>query len=468
MLYVKKQNLLNSILFLATIVVLIFPAIINGYPLLHVDSPVYITAGQIGDVRVDASYAYAFFLRHISLSWTLWLPIIVQSLIVSYVIFIVLRLFVAPKKIFLIHFILIFLLGSFTGLSVYCSLLMPDIFTAVLVLSLIALIFIPLARKVHLFLLAILFGFSAIVSFHNIRFAIVLICLYLLIQLFYKIKIAGLVRRFLYIGGILCAGLFFLAIIYSSQDAGFRIPMATSVIFSSQFTDFGLTEDYLALKCDSSPAAIPTGYCEKIDQLHQLSRWEYLYSPMSPLYENCEGLTWQECWLSKEDSMKILNKAILSVSELKWDFYAKLISRTLKQFFSYTLTDFQSVSVISEINEFYEVDSYACTNSTQSSETLTYERIRILEIIITFISFLLATLIICNGERKIDTGAKMLLCMVLSALLINAFLSALLFEVDSMHQGRIIFILPLTVGLIGLNRFKHSPSSKKIDLEQVI
>src|SRR3954469_22297231 len=72
---------------IASVVAFLYCALLNGYPLIFPDTGTYLYSGFAHFVPVDRPIFYGIFLRHISLAWSLWLPVIVQSLIAYYLIF---------------------------------------------------------------------------------------------------------------------------------------------------------------------------------------------------------------------------------------------------------------------------------------------------------------------------------------------------------------------------------------------
>ncbi len=120
-------------LFALSIAALIWPAIVNGWPLIFFDTGGYLDRGYDLTLGFGRSLYYGLFLR--ALSWPVlgfWPVIMVQSALVTQLLLITLR----------VHRIgfgpslgLIAVLGLLTGLPFFAAQLMPDCFLAILVLA---------------------------------------------------------------------------------------------------------------------------------------------------------------------------------------------------------------------------------------------------------------------------------------------------------------------------------------------
>jgi hypothetical protein len=112
---------------------LLWPAIINGWPLIFFDTGGYLDRGYDLTLGFGRSLYYGLFLR--SLSWPvlgLWPVIVVQSALVTQLLLTTLRV---HRIGFGQNLGLIAVLGLLTGLPFFVAQLMPDCFLAILVLA---------------------------------------------------------------------------------------------------------------------------------------------------------------------------------------------------------------------------------------------------------------------------------------------------------------------------------------------
>src|SRR6185436_6358632 len=85
-------------------VVLCSHAIYNGFPLVYPDTGTYISACFEHFLPRDRPLVYAFFIRHISLATSLWIPVFVQSAIVSWLVLLLFRHVANRERPYRFHF----------------------------------------------------------------------------------------------------------------------------------------------------------------------------------------------------------------------------------------------------------------------------------------------------------------------------------------------------------------------------
>lgn len=116
----------------AVALMLIWPAIWNGYPLVFADTGTYLGQALIGYVGWDRPPFYSLFMHAMHWRQSLWLVVIGQGLLVAHLLHIVLRVqgYPGPKPLLLVGLAL----ATLTGLPFVTAQLQPDIFTGVVVL----------------------------------------------------------------------------------------------------------------------------------------------------------------------------------------------------------------------------------------------------------------------------------------------------------------------------------------------
>src|SRR4051812_5172804 len=108
---------------------LMLDAFYNGFPLVYSDTSTYIASGFELESPFDRPITYGLFLRIFSLNGlSLWFVIFFQSLILSYLIFLVVQLVIRQESFLMFGLLTIILLSLFTGVSWTVSQLMPDVF----------------------------------------------------------------------------------------------------------------------------------------------------------------------------------------------------------------------------------------------------------------------------------------------------------------------------------------------------
>ena len=121
---------------------LLWPAAINGYPLLFGDTGVYIKDGIDHHVSWPRPMFYGLFMLPLHVMRTTWPVVVVQALLAAAVLLMTMRLFLPRLHPFaLLPITLVLAVG--TSLPWFVSQLMPDLFAGLLVLTLAALLITP-------------------------------------------------------------------------------------------------------------------------------------------------------------------------------------------------------------------------------------------------------------------------------------------------------------------------------------
>lgn len=113
-------------------VILLLPALINGYPFVYSDTGTYILSAFTGYVPFDRPYWYGPFVRAASLGGlSLWGVAVVQSFLCAFYVLRVVRIVVAPTAALRTFLMVCVGLTLFSGISWYAARLIPDIFTGI-------------------------------------------------------------------------------------------------------------------------------------------------------------------------------------------------------------------------------------------------------------------------------------------------------------------------------------------------
>ncbi len=120
---------------LAAAALLVWPAFMNGYPILFIDTVSYLVHTITGQAPWDKTVAYGPFIALFHQERTLWLPLIAQGLLLSHLLWLTQRVAcgeVTPAR----HLALAAGLAALTSAPWFAATLMPDFFTPVVVLCL--------------------------------------------------------------------------------------------------------------------------------------------------------------------------------------------------------------------------------------------------------------------------------------------------------------------------------------------
>ena len=142
---------------------LLWPALLNGYPLVFDDTGTYLSQAVHHYLGWDRPAFYSLFLLPLHMTLTLWPPIAAQALLAAYTLHLASRaLLPGISPWWLVPFVA--MLAGTTALPWFASQLMPDIVTPLLVLALALLLFTPerLSRPERIWL--VLFAAFAIAA----------------------------------------------------------------------------------------------------------------------------------------------------------------------------------------------------------------------------------------------------------------------------------------------------------------
>ncbi len=466
---ISRSTLYKFSLFAATVILYLIPSFLNGYPFLMSDSGTYFVSGQTMEVPVDRPIIYGLFVRHISLSWSIWLVGIVQAILINYALWTVSKFVLKAKKPFLVHFIISSLLFTLTGISYHSNLIIADIFTSISVISLFVLLIIPKDKIGHMIFLSILFCWSIIVHLSHIPLALGLIVFGVLVNLFRKRKLYHF-KRSIFVSSLLGISLLSLAALNYSLDAGFKLSRTKNIVLSARLIECGIANKFLKEQCASTEGKSYAELCNYVDQFGQWpSAGAFLWIDTSPIYDgDCKDRGgWTNCWIEKEEMYGDLVSDILAVPEYQKDMAAQIIAGTLKQMINFEQSLLDPVNLKDLVRVFYGFDSYSHLHSTQFKKRLTFFNATTVEYLVFDFSFLLILSLLFKYHKNIDPQLKWFLLFVVIGLIGNAFICSTFSNYAPRYQGRIAFLFPLATLLVVFGLIRDAIQKKSINLNNL-
>lgn len=467
---IKRQKLENFLLFSLSLLVMLLPALLNGYPLLFSDSGTYIISGHIDYVPVDRPISYGLFVRHLSLSWRLWLVIVIQTALFYYCVFLLVRFHAQLKKPFLWTFFILLILSIFSGLAYFASHLTADIFTSMTFLTLFLIYSLPKSQKIHLVFLCVLFGFSTISHLSHLPLSLALIAFLAIVELFKRIKYKHFykLKRLIFLSSIFVGSLLTSSIVNYYFSGSAKLSRASNIVIGARFIETGIANEHLKRVCNSGDN-LPYGeLCDYIDKFDQ---WPaagfYLHSSDSPLYSgDCFERDWTSCWLEKDSAYHVMITDILAQDDFLKAFAGIAITGTLTQFFTYELSKLDPVDVDYMINRHYPNERYIYEHSNQRQRSLFFDDLSFRQMIFIYLSFMFLFYVFLRKWKALHQVSKILLALMLFALIVNAFVCATFSNVVPRYQARIIFLLPLVLLLLALKQVKQKKITERINLKE--
>lgn len=276
-----KVQFRNFLVLLVSTVILMIPAIYNGFPLVYTDTGTYILSGMELSIPLDRPVMYGLFIRLASFQQSLWLVIFFQCLILSHVLWFSFRLFTNVSRINYRYLFVVAILVAFTSLGWYAGQLMPDIFTAVAILCTLLLLFYKRYSYPERFFLAIILIFSEGVHFSNFVISIGLLIVAFILS---RIKAVSEIRtqlRFLVCALVLFTGVGVSSLVNYSIGGVFRINQGSHVFLTGRLLDHGVLKKFLDEKCATNDYTL----CAFKDSLPEDSR-VFMWDAKSPVYKN--------------------------------------------------------------------------------------------------------------------------------------------------------------------------------------
>jgi hypothetical protein len=161
-----KSRPRNALAILAGALLMLWPALLNRYPLLYPDSITYLGDGRLvaralflhkfSEYYGIRSFFYSLGILPFHWNVTGWPVIVLQSLLAAYVLWLVVRS-LQPRRIPLHYLILVAALSLLTSMSWFVCLIMPDVLGPLLYLCIYLLVFAPetLSRRERIALMLI-------------------------------------------------------------------------------------------------------------------------------------------------------------------------------------------------------------------------------------------------------------------------------------------------------------------------
>lgn len=427
--------------FSIAVLVLCMPAFYNGFPLMFPDTTPYLSTGfenKIGDARV---WLYGGFLRHVSLWETLWLVIFVQGVLIAGSIYLMFKYFFRNEYSIRLSIIYTIVVGLTTAISFHVSMLMPDIFTPIVILSFSLLLLGKDMSKRDVVITIILFVFSS--AMHNSHLILNLGIL-ILISLSLAVKTwritwndLGVNLKKLLLLFVLVSGSYLsVCTLHYSKGGAFKATRGSQIFLFARLCDFGIAQSYLEEYCGEYNYSI----CPRAAKLN-LGR-NFLWAWQSHLYQSGGWTKEGEAYYGG------LVKDILTTPKYLKKYIIKSIEATFMQFFYYEMDPLaemrNEVKGSGLIKTYFPTYDLAAINSRQFKKTYTstfIERQNMIQQFVIVVSALLLLLMI--WDKRYSKEQKAVVVILLLGALANAFIVGATSGVYDRYQSRVAWLITL-------------------------
>lgn len=428
----------------------------NGFPLVTSDSGTYINSAINYTVPADRPIVYGLFIRVTSLNFSLWLVIFFQGLLLTWLLLRYISAFAPRVRSGFGRLLVVALTAWLTGLSWYCSQLMPDIFAAISILCLGLLLLGQFrSRGEHLALLALLLLASIMHSSHLLVNTLIVLS-FGLIALWQRLFKRGLVQRkhWLVATTVVLSSWVVLPSIQAGFGGGFTISRASPAFLMARLCETGILDEYLARNCTPE-----TNYklCAFRDKLPN-DAIAFMWDGNSP-YNQTGGLE------ANTAEYRSIIRAILASPHYYPYLLNEAVQATLRQLthigYGDGLVPFrENTNPYWKVQRFsgYELKKYMSSlqNRGQLSFTNLNERAYGTQLLALVILGLLATGVFTvvppktvakSSQPLLSNDIRLLLVVIGLGLVTNALVTGALANVLDRLQGRVAWLLPFVAVL---------------------
>jgi len=451
---------IKTLLILGTgTLILLIIGLYNGFPLVYSDTGTYIYSGFDKFIPNDRPITYGLFLRFFSFNYSLWLVILVQNFLTSFVIYETLKIF----KIKNLNFVLLFIgiltfLMLFTGISWYSNQIMPDFFTPLIILLICLLV---LGENQSLFkkiIFSIILIYSLTTHFSNLLIGISLIMLLIILKFvfkdylkthFFSIKLKNLLFTLL----VILAGWLTLPLINFLVEKKFVMSKAPHVFIMGHLDDTGILKKFLDENC-SNDEYKNCKLCQYKDSL-PIDIASFVWG--SDMVKNSGG--WQD---SKNEYNKIIKATLI---------HPKYLLMNITKSFNYGLVQLtkneigQGLSANNEGSAPYgqihwrfhdELNNYL--NSRQNKwngVNLKLDSINYIHMILLILSlFVIIFIFTTSLWSKLEPLTLIFLVIIILSIILNSFVTAGLVSPCERYQARVVWLVPFVLIILIMKNFE--------------
>lgn len=446
-------RLLNSVWFylIASAFTLLWVAFYNGYPIVYSDTSTYLSSGFEFETPFDRPITYGLFIYLTSFAGsTLWLTVLIQSAIISYILFLLFKYFTKTKTPVLHSLLAIIFLCLLSSLPWISGMLLADIFTPTTIFSLLILIFVKTLNKFEkIFLYSIFFLSNAMHMSHLLinLFLIVTILVSSYIK-FLKIYFAQTSKKQLYLLLFITLSAF---LIMSSA-----MSKSKHIFYMGRMVENGILKKYLDEICATKNYQI-CAYKDSLPPNADRFLWDFENSPVYKLGG------WKT---TKKEFNEIINETFSQPKYIKLH-VVSAFNNTFNQLTEYNLGEgnvaFPKGTKLHErIGLFVSNDLRSYEKSKQfNNQFLLFNDFNPIQKIIIAISFFALLLILFLKRLRTIFSKETILLIVftLFGILYNDFVCASLSTVANRFACRVIWMIPFVFLLVILSKFNFKKNN---------
>lgn len=468
----SKRILLVFYLLVSTLVLLL-PALYNGFPLFYSDSAVYIkSAMMIGHIRAGDSIpylsgvGYALFMRAVSWETTLWLVVFAQALILNILIYQVTRVLLPERKIIRTHLPILFVLATLSSMGWTVSQLMPDFFTSCMVLA--VFLFYAADNKSigNYIFLSLVIILSILSHLSNISISILLVLLlvlYFMMDGSFRRNIKAWLYKTIGLTVLIFASLFLLKGLNNSMYRQNVLSPTGHIFFFARLADTGFMEEFLNEKCDRKSYEI-CKYKTNFPTSYETFLWDF----SGPFYKTGG---WD---ITKHDEYKRIIRDVLTTPKyLAW-FLFDCSKHFVKQIVNFRTGDGLASYYDKESSQYKTVCEYFDRNeirdnyllSKQIQGDLNFKSVNLVNYLLLGVSVLIITWALI--KKRQESKMRFFSMVIIGGVLVNAAATSGMSSVFDRFQSRVVWLIPFLALIYFMAYiFPHFADHQKVEKKEV-
>ena len=451
----QQQKFKNILTFLGCAFCLLMPAFYSGYPIVYFDTASYVYTAASLHVPVDRPVTYGLFIKIASLfGLSLWGVIWAQTFIVVYFLRNICRKLLKNYYSNSIFCCIILALTVFTSASWYCAQIMADIFTPILVLSVIDFYLTPDLHKKQKFISFFMIAFF--MEMHNSHLLTVL--LFCVLARFYALVTQNkwFIKKTMFLFGITLFSFVSISFFNLWEGNSFRPSAGSHVFFMARMAENGVLDKFLQEYCPVEHYNLCNYQGRTGDQAIG-----FIWSGDGPL---AQSGGWDKV---QKEYNTIIFRSLTRPKYLALQIY-KSIEGTLRQLPQFT---FIVANVSTSSPTYYAIEEHFPleVKELRTSGQLTNMFVPIVPffngLILIFTTLSLVVVIALFNKREKNAATlnwNFALVIVLIFLGINAFISATFSTVAERLQSRLFWLLPFLCILFAIHFFMSQKEHKEL------
>jgi len=452
MLHTIKNKLSSVKYILAGACILLVIPFYNGYPLVYSDTGTYLYSGFDLFVPHDRPATYGLFIRYTSFKTSLWLTVIAQAILTSWVLFLCCKRFLYQRNVGFIFLLITLFLMLLSGIGWYSGQIMPDFFTPIAILSMLLILLSKKGNSGELFAPGSILVLTMICHFSHLLIVVFLLFFVFIATRLLRRSDDSLIvqiplKRFGLSAVLIGFAWILLPSIHYAIEGKFSISKGSHGFLMAHLADTGILQKFLTENCDKEEYRF-LKLCELKDGIPN-NNAEYLWNP-NGIFEQTGG--WEG---SKKENTYIINAMLRDPGYLMMNISKASIYAT-SQLFQYEIGE--GLSPYTEGSAPYgqvhwrfkdELNQYL--NSRQqrfNGVSLQFERLNHFHLVILILSMFIFLGFFYFSSRGINDELRLVCIIILSGILANALITGGLVAPYARLQARVNWLFIFAAILI--------------------